>query len=174
MSNKFFLTLYFFTLAILIMFFSVFIFFDLYPQKYVSIIKKYAKEYSVSPALVASIINVESGYKSDAISSVGAVGLMQIMPQTAKWIEESDINLSDVNTNIKIGCKYLAYLKTKFSNFECIIASYNAGPNKVQIWLNDKKYSYDGISLISTPYKETNDYIKKIKSNLKVYNLFYK
>lgn len=173
MNKKFFIISYFFVLIFFIIFLSVFIFFDLYPQKYVSIIKKYAKEYDISPALVASVINVESGYKKEAISPVGAVGLMQIMPQTAKWIE-GDVNLKDVNTNIKVGCKYLAYLKTQFSSFECVIASYNAGPNKVKIWLNNKDFSTDGINLKTTPYKETNEYIKKVKKNLKVYNLFYK
>ena len=145
----------------------------IYPQKYNDLIKKYSNEYRLSPSLVASIINVESNYNSKAISSVGAIGLMQIMPSTAKWLTGTEQNLLEPETNIKIGCMYLNYLKTHFLNLKCILAAYNAGPNKVLIWLKDEEFSKDGINLIKTPYIETNNYIVKVQNNLKVYNLIY-
>lgn len=144
-----------------------------HPKKYEEIIKQYSSEYNLSASLIASIINVESGYNKDAVSKKGAVGLMQILPTTAKWLTGETQNLLNPNTNIKIGCIYLDYLKKQFQSLFCVLAAYNAGPNKVLIWLEDEKYSKDGLNLLSTPYKETNDYIKRVCQNIKFYDFVY-
>ena len=106
-----------------------------FPKKYQQIIKTYSKEFNLPASLVASIIKAESNFKEDAMSDAGAIGLMQIMPSTAKWICKNDLDLKNPMHNIKIGCMYLNYLKTQFLDLNAILAAYNAGPNKVKIWL---------------------------------------
>ncbi len=147
---------------------------SIYPKKYEDLVLKYAKENNLSPYLVFAVIKTESGFDCDAVSSAGAVGLMQIMPSTAKWLTGNNENLKDPNTNIKIGCLYLSYLQTKFLDLSSILAAYNAGPNKVNIWLEDEKCSNDGITLRKTPYNETNNYIKRVTKAKKAYEILYK
>lgn len=150
----------------------------LYPFKYKSEIIESANNYKLDPALVASIINVESSFEKDKVSPVGAIGLMQLMPATAieiankKGITDFKISdLYDVKTNIDFGCYYLRYLLDIYNNnLPNVLASYNAGLNKVKTWLLNSNYSNDGITLISTPYEETNNFIKKVNSSYKIYS----
>jgi soluble lytic murein transglycosylase len=144
-------------------------------------IDKYSKEYDVDPILVAAIINVESKYKKDAISSKDARGLMQIGPTTGEWAGE-ELNIENYNpnmlfipeTNIRIGSWYLSKLKSEFGdNLDLILAAYNAGSGNVQKWRQDSSYSKDGITLENIPFKETADYLVKVKLNFKVYDLIY-
>ena len=75
--------------------------------------------------------------------------------------------------NVKIGCLYLNYLLSRFRDEETALAAYNAGEGKVSEWLRNSKYSKDGISLSHIPYRETEEYIKKVKKFRKFYNFFY-
>lgn len=153
----------------------------LFPLDYLDYINKYSKEYDIDPFLVSAIINVESKYKKDAISSKEARGLMQIGPTTGKWASE-ELNIENYNenmlfipeTNIKIGTWYLSKLRKEFgANIDLILAAYNAGSGNVQKWRLDSIYSKDGINLDNIPFKETAQYLVKVKSNLKVYNIVY-
>lgn len=152
-----------------------------YPLDYIEYIDKYSKEYNIDPILVASIINVESKYNKDAISPKDARGLMQIGPTTGEWAGE-ELNIENYNsnmlfipeTNIRIGTWYLAKLRSEFGdNLDLILAAYNAGSGNVQKWRSDPSYSEDGINLDNIPFKETSDYLVKVKFNLKIYNLIY-
>ena len=86
-----------------------------YPMKYSDTIEKVAEEYQISASLIASVANAESGFKEDAVSSKGAVGIMQIMPDTAKWLaEKMDVDyskdmLKDAEYNIQMGAFYISY-----------------------------------------------------------------
>ena len=159
--------------------------FAIYPLKYEIEIKLNAQKFSVKPELVASIINAESKFKEKSISKKGAVGLMQLMPSTAKFAFEKlygqEIEISqlyagkengilfDPAKNIEIGTFYLSYLFKKFNNLQLVICAYNAGEGKVRNWLSDERYSKDGQSLYKIPYKETSLYLEKVLRNLKVY-----
>lgn len=151
-----------------------------YPMKYKDEIIEYAEESDISPALIASIINVESGFRKDIVSNKGAVGLMQIMPQTAEWIcsknslNFDELDLKDEKTSISLGSKYLASLTSSFDNLDCAICAYNAGPTKVKSWLANEEYSKDGVKLDNIPYKETSEYLNKVKKNLRHYSSRYK
>lgn len=153
-----------------------------YPIGYESLIVKYSNEYNLDPYLVASIINVESKYDTYAISSKDARGLMQISPQTGKWgsevLEIGNYNeeiLFEPETNIKIGTWYLSVLLKEFEgNIDLVLAAYNAGSGNVSKWLNNKEYSIDGNNLSSIPFKETEDYLKRVKDNYKIYSTVYK
>lgn len=146
----------------------------MYPLDYEAEIKEYAATYNVDPALVASMINVESRFQPKKVSNKGAVGLMQIMPSTAeeiaKKLDRTYYDLFHPATNIEFGCYYLKYLTTQVgSELSVLLASYNAGFNKVNEWLTNKDYSDNGVTLIKTPYKETNQYIEKVNQNYRVY-----
>lgn len=149
----------------------------LYPQKYKDYIFKYANQNNLSPSFVASVINAESRFNPEAKSDAGAIGLMQLMPETANWLSEEELTekeLTTPETNIKLGCLYLSKLINQFKNIECALAAYNAGPTKVEEWLRNKEYSSDGKVLTKIPFKETEKYVQKVKSNMNIYNFLFK
>ena len=128
--------------------------------------------------MIASIINAESGFDTNAISNVGAVGLMQLMPSTAEYIalksgiKYDSARLTEPRYNIILGTAYFAYLLEIFGDTDTTICAYNAGPNKVQEWLSNSKYSKNGV-LLSTPYPATNYYLAKIRQNVQIYTKFF-
>lgn len=144
-----------------------------YPLRYKDEILLYADTYSVPADLVCAVINVESGYDPDAESSAGAVGLMQILPNTAEeiaWrLDIEAYNLLDPATNIRFGTYYLSYLYGVFGNWETAAAAYNAGIGNVTNWLSDLEYSADGITLIKIPFTETASYVRRISTGRKAY-----
>lgn len=150
----------------------------LFPVKYKEEIIANSQKYNLPPKLVASVINVESGYNKDAVSKVGAKGLMQIMPATANEIATKlNIETYDIlnePTNIEFGCYYLSYLLSRYNNnLVLALASYNAGLNNVDNWIKNDEYFVDN-TLIRIPFKETENYIKKINFNLIIYGLKYR
>ena len=140
--------------------------------------RKIISKYSASPSLVFSIIKAESGFSEDAVSSAGAVGLMQLMPSTAKFVcEQNNIpfnaeQLNDGEYNAMLGCIYLNYLQSRFEDTETVVAAYNAGEGIVSLWLKNTEYSDDGIHLKSIPYGETKNYVKKVLRYQKIYAIF--
>jgi soluble lytic murein transglycosylase len=154
----------------------------IYPLDYKETIVQYAKEYTLDPNLVATVIWAESDYDANAESNKGAVGLMQIMPDTGQWIAKklkiknySEESLKDPKTNIRLGCWYLNYLNNKFDgDLRNTLAAYNAGPGRVEGWLADKSISDDGETLKNIPYDETSNYVEKIERVYEVYKSVYK
>lgn len=152
-----------------------------YPLSYQLAIKKYADEFNIDPYLIAAIINVESKYDKNAISSKEARGLMQIAPITANWASEElgieDFQVEDLfipEINIRIGAWYLSVLQDEFDdNLQLILAAYNAGSGNVIKWLEDEEYSEDGKTLKDIPFAETKEYVKKVEKNLRIYNILY-
>lgn len=163
-----------YVLAVLSLIF-IFLFYSfLYPLKYKDLIRKYAEINNIEPSLIASIICVESSYNEKALSSKGALGLMQIMPKTAQWICEqngeifSSNNLYNPEFNIKIGSYYIDYLQKKFDNTDYAIIAYNAGEGIVSEWIKKEIITYDNFKNI--PYKETLNYFFKVKKAIKIYS----
>jgi soluble lytic murein transglycosylase len=146
-------------------------------EKYGNAVTKYGYQFNVDGNLIFAVMKAESNFDETAVSDKGAVGLMQILPSTGEFIsrklnEEFDRNLLfDYETNIKYGAWYLSYLKGKFDDFICVLAAYNAGEGNVAYWLT--KYSDDGIHLNSIPYKETENYVNKVKSYYNNYKKNY-
>ncbi|ABY93426.1 Lytic transglycosylase, catalytic [Thermoanaerobacter pseudethanolicus ATCC 33223] len=153
----------------------------IYPLKYQNYVVYYAKEYGVDPYLVFAVIKVESNFKSNAISSKNAIGLMQILPETGEWIAKkigiknySNNMLFEPKYNIQMGTWYLSYLLKNFNgNMQLAIAAYNGGSGNVDAWLKDKKFSKDGKQLHAVPFPETNRYIKKVLAVYQMYKFIY-
>ena len=114
-----------------------------YPLSYASQIADSSKRHKVSPYLVAAVINAESGWKPGTRSSAGAVGLMQILPSTAKDLaRKGRVNaekfppdrLSDPAVNIEYGTAYLRYLVNRYHEIETVLSAYNAGLRHADEW----------------------------------------
>ncbi|MDD4211060.1 MAG: lytic transglycosylase domain-containing protein [Clostridia bacterium] len=147
-----------------------------YPLKYNSIIVSEASANQLDADFVCAVIAVESRFDKFATSESGAIGLMQLMPTTAiqmaveVGLENFTVeDLYDEKINIRLGTKYLRYLKNKFFNVRTMLAAYNAGEGVVMEWLFDPLISPDGVSIGYTPYKETNAYIDEVLEVLKIY-----
>lgn len=148
-----------------------------YPMKFKDEVSRHSTSYNVDQAMVYSIIRAESTFNPLAISPAGAIGLMQLMPATAQMLA-SDLKIDGFTTqmlydpeiNIRLGVSYYDRLLKKFQNTYTALAAYNAGEGNVTAWLNNPQYSSDGKTFKIIPYKETSDYIKKIKKNYRVYN----
>ncbi|MBX2879505.1 MAG: lytic transglycosylase domain-containing protein [Granulosicoccus sp.] len=123
--------------------------------RYAPLIESYARRYDISAELVKAVITRESCFREHAQSHVGAYGLMQLMPETAKWLGVSDIG--NPKENLRAGIRYLAQLKRRFGSVELALAAYNAGPGNVE--------RYDGIP----PFKETQSYVKTVMSYYQSY-----
>ena len=146
---------------------------------YQSLIERYAAEYNLRPAFVAAIIRNESSFRTDAESSVGARGLMQLMPDTAEWIagKIGDSNYSfdhlyDAETNIRYGCWYLNYLSKLFRGDAVLVSSaYHAGQTTVTRWLSDKGISSDGVTIPvdKLPDGPTKQYAGRVTTSYGIY-----
>lgn len=142
-------------------------------MKYAEEVRLASEKFNVSEDVIFSIINVESHFNSDAVSSKGAVGLMQVLPTTAKEMADKinlkEYDLKNGKDNILLGTCYIAELISQFENFDNAILAYNAGPANVKSWLKDERFSQDGKAVTNIPFFETKNYLAKIKENLKYY-----
>lgn len=118
-------------------------------------ILSYAIEHGVSASLVKAVITKESCFNTQAVSKAGAEGLMQLMPETARWLKVTD--RSDVNQNLKAGIRYLSDLRKRFGTEELALAAYNAGPGNVE--------RHGGIP----PFAETQQYVKSVMAHYRRY-----
>ena len=151
----------------------------LFPMEHEETVTTYAKEYDVDPFLVYAVIHTESRFREDAVSPAGAIGLMQVTPDTGQFISEqlklpsfTEEMLKDPDLNIRMGTWYLSYLKESFPRVETLLAAYNAGPNRVRTWLLDEEIS-DGDILLNIPFAETRDYVERVLQREKIYRLLY-
>ena len=125
-----------------------------YSGDYSPLIKAAAKKYNINENIITAVMKAESGFDLTAVSRAGAMGLMQLMPETAKILGVH--NAFDPRENIEGGVRYLKDMLTEFGgNLELALAAYNAGPNAVK--------KHGGIP----PYEETQNYVRKVMSSLK-------
>ena len=152
-----------------------------HPVYYQNLISKYSKEYDLDPYLVISIIRCESSFDPNALSDKGAMGLMQIMPDTGSWVAHklgldetySQDQLYDPEMNIRFGCWYLRFLDGRFSGYrDAVICAYNAGHGNVRNWLDDVRYSSDGV-LTSIPFPQTERYLTRVMDSYEHYRNLY-
>jgi len=152
-----------------------------YPVAYTDLIEKYADQYELDPYLVQSIMRCESSNDPTAKSDVGAIGLMQIMPETGEWIAHkidpelaySLDMLEDPATSIEYGCWYLHFLSERFDGSIIeVVSAYNAGHGSVEDWLKDARFSQDG-KLTTIPLEDTARYYEKVVVAYQNYTTLY-
>ena len=146
-------------------------------EKYFEQVIFYSEKYQLKAEFLFALIYSESKFNESAISSKGAIGLMQLTPSTAFYVAElcgykGEIDLFNADCNLSLGCEYILYLQKKFDCEETLLCAYNAGEGRVKEWLNNKEYSSDGKTLSIIPYKETERYIKKVSEYKKKYKKY--
>ena len=153
----------------------------MYPTKYSEYVEKYSKENDLDKYLIYAIIKAESNFDPNVKSNADARGLMQLMEETAversNAIEGEEIeayDLYDPETNIKLGTSYFAYLMGLYDdNIVLAITAYNAGLGNVEQWIKDGVIKADGSDIENIPYKETENYVRKILGDYQMYLKLY-
>ena len=151
----------------------------MYSKKYENLVVIYSEKYQVDSDLIFALIKAESNFNSSAVSGKGAKGLMQLMEETAKdvskktdlKIEPDEIGekLLQADVNIELGTKYISILLEKYNNTAIALTAYNAGIGTVDNWIEKGVIKKDGEDIQNIPYKETNNYVRKILRDYKIY-----
>ncbi len=143
----------------------------LYPAVYSDIVNKISADYNIDPLVIFSVMREESRFNRKAISRSGALGLMQLMPFTARRMAKSlgyetgllsDNEIMNPDLNITLGSYYLGQLISEFGSVPVAVAAYNAGESAVRRWLEANKYNEVDEFIEDIPYKETRLYVKKV------------
>ena len=142
-----------------------------YPLEYTQIVRGHAQNYDLDPALLAAVIYQESKFKADARSSSGAIGLMQLLPDTAKGIalhtggnQFRVDDLYDPEINVRYGAWYLRHLLQKYGEERTALAAYNAGQDNVDRW----RRAGSGIQ-----FSETRNYVDRVEELKRIYRRAY-
>ena len=144
----------------------------LYPQPYASFVAEVTEREGLPPGLVHAVMRVESAFDPNAVSRVRAMGLMQLMPKTARNVAEEyglDFDeklLATPHVNIDLGARYLAKLRKTFhGSIPLAAAAYNAGPHAVARWLERSDGLPLDVFVARIPFRETRGYVQKVISN---------
>ncbi len=144
-----------------------------YPLKYEETIRTAAAERGVEPTLVAAVIRTESRFDPEVESSRGAYGLMQIKPETARFISQRGGlggDYRDPKTNIRMGTWYLGYLQGRYDGHErLVLAAYNSGEGQVDTWISEEGFDVER----DIPFAETRDYVEDVLESRDTYAELY-
>jgi soluble lytic murein transglycosylase len=142
-----------------------------YPLRYEQIVRGHSRNYDLDPALLAAVIYQESKFKADARSSSGAIGLMQLLPDTAKGIALHTggtafrvDDLYDPELNVRYGAWYLRHLLQKYGDERTALAAYNAGQDNVDRWRR---------SGLGIQFSETRAYVERVEELKQIYRDAY-
>ncbi|MFC0216196.1 lytic transglycosylase domain-containing protein [Paenibacillus chartarius] len=160
---------------------STFVAKKLYPIYYQQEIRDSAANYELDPFLIAAIIRVESNYKTGQQSKKGAIGMMQIMPDTAQWIVEAGGHpkhtldeLHDVGVNINLGSWYVSWLLKHYDgSLLYATAAYNAGQGNVDKWKDAGTWDGTLENIKDIPFGETRHYVQRVLYYWKKYHKLY-
>ena len=150
-----------------------------FPLPYESSLRHEAARNQVDPMLIAGLVRQESAFESKAMSRVGAMGLMQVMPKTAVKLARqlkvryARARLTDPGYNLQLGSRYLANLIQTFSTPEAALAAYNAGEDRVVQWTAGQNYLETAEFVESIPFTETREYVQIVIRNSDVYRQVY-
>lgn len=160
-----------------------------YPIIYRRYVVEAANLFGTDPYLILSVMKVESGFLPEATSHRGAIGLMQVMPDTGNWIVNevrpvglewisdrwNDADLYDPRRNILIGSWYLSYLEQLFGDTRIALAAYNGGQGRVSSWLQGKQIRADEhFSINDIPIIETRDFVRRVLAVREWYERLYR
>lgn len=143
-----------------------------YPLKYQEQIIRYSNEFGVEASLISGVIYEESRFNPYSNSNRGAVGLMQLIPETAEYISYklkdknfSPDKIADIDQNIRYGTYYLKYLDKKYGDLDRVLAAYNAGEGNVDRWLSEGDYQ--------VKFEETANFVERVKKSKSIYEKLY-
>jgi len=151
----------------------------LYPLPFFKEVTTWSQQRQLNPLLVTALIRQESGFDPEIRSNAGALGLMQMLPATAKWVAGKthlqQYNLENPNDNIQLGTWFLDYTLQEFDNDSMLaVASYNAGTTNVSNWLVQIGKSDPDMFVEAIPFPETRNYVRQVFGNywnyLRLYN----
>ncbi|HLE18649.1 MAG TPA: lytic transglycosylase domain-containing protein, partial [Syntrophales bacterium] len=145
-----------------------------YPLAFPETVKKYAQSQKLDPLLVMAVMREESHFQQDAVSEAGALGVMQLMPSTARDIGKIKRNeeLFDAEENIRLGTNYLSRLLVKFKLPHYALAAYNAGERNVEKWLA-AGYRDEAEFTEDIPFSETKNYVFRIMKTYGIMKCLY-
>ena len=151
----------------------------LYPLKETELVEQYAREYEVPAYLIYAVINTESGFDPEAVSDLGALGIMQMTPDTFDWLQTKtgdtlpEDALFDKDISIRYGTLFLSMLLEEFGDENTVVAAYHAGRGRVNGWLENPDYSADGKTLTTIPTTDTAHYVHKVSRAVEKYKELY-
>ncbi len=145
----------------------------IYPLRYEGIIREVSERHGLEPTFVAGVVYTESRFRPEVRSHRGAYGLMQLLPETAKFIQERsgiEGDWRDPEVNLRIGAWYLGYLKERYSGDErLMLAAYNSGESRVNGWISNGGFDVGE----DIPFKETRDYVENVLEAQETYGELY-
>jgi len=158
----------------------------MYPRPYLELIEKNARQFDIAPSLVYGLIRTESAFQNAIASHAGAVGLMQLMPATAReqakrirngggpdfLDSEENVDRTDIDANLYIGSFYYNYLFKRFNDHQLALMSYNGGETRVNRWRNASSLPID-LLVETVAIYETRDYGKRVPAIGKIYEELY-
>jgi len=153
-----------------------------YPAAYWPVVSRIAGEYNLDPFLILAVSRQESTFRPSLISRAGAVGVMQVMPKTARWMVAKDPELPrdaasrllEPMYSIRLGAAYLRRMLDQFNgNLVHAIAAYNGGPGNCSKWIRARGHLPPDEFIESIPLEETRDYVKKVLGNLAAYHTLW-
>ncbi len=153
-----------------------------YPIRYDEYVEEYSSKNNIDKYLIYAIIKTESGFDSNAVSDVGARGLMQLMEDAFDWVQyrmddDRDVTYDDMfipKYNIEYGTYLITLLYEEYGDEQTALAAYFMGRGKVNIWLEDKEYSDDGRTLKKIPSAAAEHYVNKVMTAYNGYTNLYK
>jgi soluble lytic murein transglycosylase len=151
------------------------------PLRHEDIIRQQAQDKGLDPALIAAVIYAESHFRDGQTSSAGALGLMQLTPQTARYIAHKSGgtafvvgDLATPQVNIAYGAYYLRYLLSRYGGNETLaLAAYNAGEGNVDRWITAARQRERDLTITAIPYAETRSYVTRVQDAKRQYERTY-
>ncbi len=140
-----------------------------YPMEYREIVERVSAEEGIAEHVLYAVIFTESSFDAEAVSKVGAVGLMQLLPSTAEWltmregVEYTEDMLKDPEFSVRYGAKFLKILYDRYNNWDAAHAAYHAGFGRVDSWLEEGIAHYEEGQLVGIPIDTTETYVNRLR-----------
>jgi soluble lytic murein transglycosylase len=152
-----------------------------YPLEHEKAVRDEAARNGLDPALLAAVIDTESGFVADSRSSAGAVGLMQVRPETAEFIaglprrpSPSPDRIAEPDVNIAYGARFIRYLIDRYGSLDLALAAYNGGPANLGRWLDEARAEGRALRIPEDiPFSETRGFVTKVQEAAPIYRRAY-